>query len=69
MLCFACHRRLHDGDPLVRKRVDQLTPTEYLYHYTKRTAKQYFADEGMTKADYYDRMHKENVLKYMEDYE
>jgi len=52
LLCLACHREAHI-DPVVKSRINGIVDIYHLSRMSKVTSKQYFAEAGITKNEYY----------------
>ena len=52
LLCTECHREAH-VDPMVRSTIHGYVNLKVLSGLSKQTSKQYFAEHGITKIEYY----------------
>ena len=52
LLCLACHREAHI-DPVVKSQINGIVDIYHLSRMSKVTSKQYFAEAGITKNEYY----------------
>ena len=52
LLCAECHKEAH-VDPMVRSRIHGYVNLKVLSGLSKQTSKQYFAEAGITKNEYY----------------